>query len=269
MPYTGLQKDYMGGGLAAALPAPTVLGPTIPPGSCAFYFATNTNVLYRLAGGDVAWQVAAGGGGGNSISRRTLAAMRPLSDFTQIDVAGARTITNAAGLALTLRDSSPGTAFKIWGLARPLPVAPYKIFIRAEANHQEINYLGICWGFADGATTGANFHIATTSADHTLDIQTWAGNGTRTGFTVVSGNVPDHGTWLTLENDLTNITWGISKDGVYSGGRRLVLPDGFLTPTHAFVGLINLGSGGANGALYDYSMSIFEWDENGLTRTFT
>lgn len=64
MTFTSLQQDYLGGGLAAARPNAAVLGPTIPPGSCAFYFATDTNVLYRLAGGDTAWQVASGGGGG-------------------------------------------------------------------------------------------------------------------------------------------------------------------------------------------------------------
>lgn len=64
MTFTALQQDYLGGGLAAARPSAATLGPSIPPGSCAFYFATDTNVLSRLAGGDVAWQLAAGGGGG-------------------------------------------------------------------------------------------------------------------------------------------------------------------------------------------------------------
>jgi hypothetical protein len=86
MTFTSLQQDYLGGGLAAALPAAATLGPTIPPGSCAFYFATDSNVLYRLAGGDTAWQVAAGGGGGDftKIASHTCGAAETTVSFGSI-----------------------------------------------------------------------------------------------------------------------------------------------------------------------------------------
>lgn len=86
MTHTPFIYDYMGGGLAAALPVAATLGPLIPAGSCAFYFATDTNVLYRLAGGDVAWQVAAGGASSDfvKIASHTCGVGEPTVTFAAI-----------------------------------------------------------------------------------------------------------------------------------------------------------------------------------------
>lgn len=61
MSNTALLKDYVGGGLDAGLPNASVLGPTIPTGMSAYYYATDTNKLYGLKGGDTAWTHINGG----------------------------------------------------------------------------------------------------------------------------------------------------------------------------------------------------------------
>lgn len=68
MAYTSLLSDYMGSGLAAARPAGATLGPTIPTGSTAFYWATDTSTLYALPGGTTTWGTISGGGGGGGFT---------------------------------------------------------------------------------------------------------------------------------------------------------------------------------------------------------
>lgn len=77
---TSLLKDFIGAGLFADLPDPTVLGPTIPAGMMAAYFATDTNQRFFLAGGDTAWQEdTAGGGGGTPTTRPAVRASSSMS----------------------------------------------------------------------------------------------------------------------------------------------------------------------------------------------
>lgn len=74
MTYTSLLGDYMGGGLDAAKPNPTTLGPTIPAGSSAMYFASDTGKLYVLKGGDTSWSYISTLGGATLDTDTTLAA---------------------------------------------------------------------------------------------------------------------------------------------------------------------------------------------------
>lgn len=72
MTYSAVLKDWIGGGLFSARPTASVLGPTIPPGASAYYFATDTGALYCLAGGDTAWQqVTAASSGVTSVATGT------------------------------------------------------------------------------------------------------------------------------------------------------------------------------------------------------
>lgn len=121
MAYTGLLKDFIGGGLASALPSAATLGPTIPAGQSAFYFATDTNVLYRLAGGDVVWQIAAAGGGGslvlleqhtasNSASLDFTTAITATYDEYQIEFIDLLPATNSVGLNM-LMSTNGGSSY--------------------------------------------------------------------------------------------------------------------------------------------------------------
>lgn len=58
MSYTSLLGDYLGTGTDAGKPSAAMLGPTIPAGSAAYYYATDTGKLYVVYGGGTAWALA-------------------------------------------------------------------------------------------------------------------------------------------------------------------------------------------------------------------
>ncbi len=61
MSYTSLLKDYLSAGTFASRPVAATLAATIPSNSAAYYFATDTGVLYILQGGGSAWAAVSGG----------------------------------------------------------------------------------------------------------------------------------------------------------------------------------------------------------------
>jgi hypothetical protein len=92
----GRLVDYMGSGLASALPTAATVDGDLTAGAAGFYYATDTSTLYSLnRSGTPAWETVGGGAGGGSI---------PLDNVTATDGQTLVTLTIPSGYKhLTVR----------------------------------------------------------------------------------------------------------------------------------------------------------------------
>jgi hypothetical protein len=214
---------------------------------------------------------ACGSGGGSSGNTAIkIGTMRALTDFTQINISGSYAVTEVSGKAITVKDTSPGTGFKLAGLCRAVPAAPYRIVMAIQPNTYPVNYLSYAYGFSDGT----KYDIVGQYDTNRWGNSQWSNSTTRFGVTLTFNDYPSVGTYfVALEDDNAgNVYLEQSSDGInFAKQRTIVKSSGYLGSTgytNACLLLQNLGSGGASGSNNPYSISLREWDESGLSRSF-
>lgn len=208
-----------------------------------------------------------------------LGTMRPASDFTQINISGNRTLTDTSGKAITIKETSPDTTLRIVGITRNLPSTTSRVAVFVQPNMSPQRYHGVSFGFSDGTKyhVFALFPSSNTAALGNYEQQTWSNSTTRASATALTntGQFPATGIgfWLGLrvDNSSGKAYWEFSSDGVnYATAFVVTQSSGYLGTggyTKGFVGLFayNQDAGGTD---YPDSISILDWDENGLSRSF-
>lgn len=212
------------------------------------------------------------GGGGGAIGRKLLTAMPALAGFTQVNIGGTRSIVEVAGKAFTVIESSPAAGPKIAGVIKAVPGAtPYRIVFYVTTNAPSFQYLGFAFGWSDGT----KLHTVSNPASGSLEEMKWTNSTTRASTVALGTRRPEWfqatGHWYAIRNNGTNIYFETSEDGVnFSTYLVVALAGSFLGAggyTNAFCGLYSEANT-ASGVDYPHSVSIFEWDNNGLTRVF-
>lgn len=233
------------------------------PGTAGYVLQTNG------AGADPTWVAPAAGGGRNAVN---LAAMRPLTDFTQVNVGGAttRTLVEVAGKAITVNETNPVGGPKIAGIMRAVPAGSnWRVAIFIQCNTNWKTYMGSAWGFSDGT----QFDVLSDPADGTIGHQTFPNANSRSSYGSITSVRLNWsvGFWVGLRYDGTNVYFEQSSDGVNFVTSQYYTPAaGFLGAagyTKIFAGIYSEASA-VSGVNYAHSASILTWDENGLARTF-
>lgn len=197
-----------------------------------------------------------------------LDAMRPLSDFSQINISGNNSIAESSGKAVTFSTSTLTTTVNLVGIRRAAPGStPYRVAVFVQPNFAPAQYEVLQFGFSDGTKYEC---IALGAGLGEYD--TWTTSTSRAGAVAISGvaaYIIGTGFWVGLRDDGTNVYWEISADGVnFATIRRTTRAAGYLGSsgyTNIFVGYMPYLSGGTS---YGMSMSIRTWDEAGLSRAF-
>lgn len=219
------------------------------------------------------WKPAAAAGGSTpNIGRKLLVAMPALSGFTQVNITGTRSITETAGKAFSIIESSPAASPKIAGVIKAVPAAPYRIVFLLMTNAPTFNYLGWAFGFSDGI----KFHIISNPSSGSVEEMTWTTFSARASDAPLNTRRPDFhqgtGHWYAIrDNNAGKVYFETSEDGVNFATWQVVTKSGgYLGSsgyTNAFVGLYSEAST-SSGTDYPHSISIQEYDENGATRVF-
>lgn len=215
-----------------------------------------------------------GGGGGGGISLYDLTAGVPsLSSFTTIDATSVGTFTENSGRALNIKvtGTTPTTALVI-GLSKAVPSTPYSVAILCVGNFIPLDYTGIAFGWYD--TSSGKLDVVVLSSytvAHSIEHSTFNSSNSRASVATLSSlsDIQHRGgpLWLHLTDDGTNVSYGISNDGVnYVNVLSFAKSGGFLTNyNQIFIGYFPDGQTGNN--LTGTSVTIYCYDENGLSRT--
>ncbi len=214
------------------------------------------------------------GGGGRTVN---LGTMRPLTDFTQVKIDGTtgggnRTAVDTSGKAITLQEAIPDTTLRVVGLRRAMPSTTSRVAVFVQPNVSPFEFHSVSYGFSDAT----KFHVVCFH-NEILEVQTWSNSTSRVSATNIDASsyrsFHATGFWLGLrvDNASGKAYWEISNDGVNFATVYVVTQSsGYLGTgayTNAFVGMFayNQQAGGAD---YPCSVSILDWDESGLSRTF-
>lgn len=225
-------------------------------------------LVYDSGSGEwVAGDVASAGG-------RTLVELPTcpaLSTFTKVNDGGdggAISFSENSGLAITVKDTTPGAGPLVAGIAKAVPAStPYRVCAFVQTNSFMPNYHGFAWGFRKNDGT---LHLASAVGDAAWEVSQWTNENTRSAVANFSptGQVKKIGLgiWVAVRDDGTNVWWEVSEDGANFQGWKIAKAGGFLGSTgynQFFFGFFNQGSLGADRPL---SVSILTVDEDGLNR---
>lgn len=198
----------------------------------------------------------------------SLGKMRPLTDFTQINISGSNTIAEYPDKAISVLTSTLTTTVNLVGVRRAVPAAtPFRVAVFVQPNMAPRQYEALQFGFSDGTK-----YECVTLFPNGGEVDTWSNSTTRVGATAITGmysHMINTGFWVGIRDDGTNAIYEISADGVnFSTIHRVAKASGYLGSsgyTNVFVGYMPYLSGGTN---YEMSLTVREWDENGLNRRF-
>jgi hypothetical protein len=200
--------------------------------------------------------------------------MRPLSDFTQVGIGSTRTATEVSNKAITIKETGIDTTLRVVGIRRAMPSTTSRVAAYVQANMAVLRYGSLNFGFSDGT----KFHTICFHAEQ-IEEQKWT---TTTARSSVATLLSTHrfgaintGYWIGMRVDATagKAYFEYSSDGVnFSTVKAITMSSDHLAGayTQAFVGLFayQVDSMAADAALQQTSVSILNWDESGLTRTF-
>lgn len=216
------------------------------PGTAGFFLKTNG------AGADPTWAAAAA----SSRYVANLGTLRPLTDFTQDNTNANRTIVENSGKAISMKAASTAAAVNVHGLRRAIPAAPYRVAIFVQTNNPGWTY----YGFAGGWSNGTAHHLVYDQSQ-AWEYAPWTASNNRGGVTNI-GLRPIQtglGLWVGLREDTTTWYWEISGDGGnFHVIRSMAKVAGY---NQIYAGMFSYNNGVDNG-----SISILDYDENGLTR---
>lgn len=226
-------------------------------------------------------EVAISGGGGGGRTPFSLGTMPALSGFTQVNISGNFSITETSGKAFTFFDASPATGSKVAMVSRAVPVStPYRVAICIATNSPGMQYLVPTFGFRK--TGGPNFHVmgaipSRYYSSTAFEIMTWSAPTTRVstgGFknAMSAQNFANGFVWVGMRDDGTNVHWDMSSDGVnwfelYSISKA----SGYLGSSgynEVCAGMYSESDGSHTGTSYAWNMSLLDWDDNGLSRSY-
>lgn len=200
-----------------------------------------------------------------------LGTMPALSGFTQVkDGTNSNlTFTENSGKAISIFDTAPSGGVELAVLAKAVPVStPYRVAICIALNSLQRNYTGYVFGWR---ATGGTMHVlGNVGTGIAWEAQTWASATSRTSNSSPStGGVTPKGPgviWLGLRDDGTSVHWGLSADGcnfaeIYHSLKSANLGTGNWNQI-----VCGLFTEGTHGTDYPVGVTIFDWDEAGLTR---
>lgn len=217
-----------------------------------------------------------GSGSGSGSRAVNLGTMRPLTDFTQINIGSTRTATETSGKAICIKEASPDATTRIVGLRRPLQSTTARTAVFVQPNLTNRRHHLVSFGFSDGT----KFHVLTIgnlNSTDGMEEQTWSNSTTRVTPTVVSNTRPvtyyGSGFWLGMRVDASagKAYYEVSGDGVNFATLFVVtMSSGYLGSSgyvNAYVGLFafNTDVGGTD---YPASIAALYWDDDGLSRTY-
>lgn len=213
---------------------------------------------------------SSGGGGGRQMIN--LGTLRPLSDFTTVNVGGTRSVAEVSGRAFVATESNPVSGQKMVGVRRAVPsTTPYRVaaFVQASAARR---YNGVVWGWSDGTklTVAGGVH------NNGIEMMDWNNASSRNSVGLIGNTVNPFfggglGSWVGLYDDGTNIRFEVSQDGVNFTPVHVMSKSGSWLGSsgygHIFLGLFS-ETGDVSGSSWPQSVSILDYDENGLVRSF-
>lgn len=230
---------------------------------------TGITVTNNDGGDSMSLAVTGGGGGGLTSARKALDTLPALSTFTTFNTSANRTVTETAGKAFVLKDASPLTTFNLWGLAlTTVPGTPYRAFAYIAPNVLRRNFIGFGWGFWDGATA---IDMICTGDGQNLEREVWSSFTSRSSWTNISlAYSLGTGFWVVMEDRGDGyMRMGFSSDGVNCHTIPYAKSGTFSTTAKPAIIVQCLGSGGPSGVDAAYSLSVLDFQTDGLTRTFT
>lgn len=217
--------------------------------------------------------------GGVANAAVTLGTMRPLTDFTQINIASNRFCTESSGKAITMGYTAADATLRIAGIRRAVPTPPYRIAIFVQVNAASQRFMGLLFGFSDGTKYRSvnSVALANTVATGNIALNSWSDKDTRSATGTLANahglSFGNTGFWLGLRDDNAGtVSWEYSADGVYfSPLYRETKSSGYLGSsgyTNAFISAFCNTAGGDITTDFYSSVTVREWDEAGLSRSF-
>lgn len=230
------------------------------------------NVLTSGGPGVVpSWQPASGGGGGGRMLF-DLPAMPAMSGFTQVNISGTISVTESAGKAFTLKNTSPPTDSGIFtsGLAIAVPAAtPYRVAVYGLLNSFGNNFANLVAGFRDGATGKLELVGPLVSASGgVFEHDKWNSPTSRSAASTLTPavNILSPGIWLGLRDDGTTVYWEWCTDGAtFATVVSQTKSSGFLASYNQIYIGVEWDENALGGK--QQSASFLAYDPNGLTRT--
>lgn len=216
--------------------------------------------------------VAAGiAGDPNPVTR--LGVMPALAGFTQGNVSGTRVVTETAGHAFLISDSSTTGGIQIHGVYKTAPAStPYRVAFALRSIGQVVNYLFPEVGWRE-TSSGKLFCVAMAPNTNAWEVHSWNSLTSRSA-TISAGGTPPPANfvsyglgWIGLRNDGTNIYFEYSPDGNKDTFRTIytrTISGAFITSfDEVFVGMYQETATGR-----DYRVLVRGYQEDGLTRTY-
>lgn len=233
-------------------------------------FASSTGALLNLAGPTTVACVENGALLSGFSVGDMAGQMRPLADFTQINIGGTITLTETPGKAVLIKQSTPDAVLRCIGLRKAAPATPYRVAMFVQVNAPAQDFVGPLWGFSDGTQYDVMQRVAT-QYEH----ETWTNSTTRASATSLitlgrNSLANNQGFWIGARDDGTNVWLEESGDGVnFTTILKIVKSTGFLGAsgyTNIFGGAFIYNGGSIGGSDFPCSVNYRAWDENGLTR---
>lgn len=158
----------------------------------------------------------------------SLEVMRPLTDFSQINISGANSVVESSGKAVTVSTNTLAATVSLVGLRRAAPgTTPYRVAVFVQPNFSPVQYEVLQFGFSDGT----KYETVALGAGGT-EVDTWTTSTARASATGITGGstiILGNGFWLGMRDDGTNVHWEVSADGVNFGTvRRIAKSSGYL-----------------------------------------
>lgn len=240
-------------------------------GTAAGAGAATNDIVGKMASVDKKPVAPGLAGDPNPVTR--LGVMPALSGFTQGNVSGTRVISETAGHAIHISDTSTTGGIQTHGIYKNAPAStPYRVAIALRSIGQVVNYLFPLIGWRE-SSSGKLFVVAMAPNTNAWEIHSWNSLTSRSA-TISAGGTPPPANflsyglgWIGLRNDGTNIYFEYSPDGNKDTFRTIysrAIAGAFLTTfDEIYAGMYQETATGR-----DYRVLLRGYQEDGLTRTY-